>query len=88
MNRTRRTIATRILAFVFAASAMTALPAHSGTQTVDLGRPGPCSTCGLARPVLITCNGLDWDIRNPGTIAANAANVCGAGSAYTWKDNA
>lgn len=75
----------RLLAFAFLASVMYAAPHHGGRRTVEFGRSGPCSTCGAAKPVTITCEGLDWRIYSPGTIPAVAATVCPAGSTYTWS---
>lgn len=82
---THRIIATRVLAFAFVASAMVAAPHLDRPRTVDFGRTGPCSTCGPAAPVTITCEGLDWIVYAPGTVPAAAASVCPPGTTYTWR---
>lgn len=58
---------------------------RDGIRTVIFDRDEPCSTCGHAAPVTITCNGLDWVIYQPGSVSDVAAKVCPAGAHYTWK---
>lgn len=58
---------------------------RDGVTTINWTRNGPCATCGHAAPVTITCDGLDWQIYEPGTVQAVASKVCPAGVHYTWK---
>lgn len=62
------------------------VPHASGPRVVEFGRSGPCSTCGHAAPVTITCDtGTDWTVWAPGTISDAAASVCEPGTTYTWR---
>jgi hypothetical protein len=86
MNRAQKLITRRALTFAFTATVM--ISAHHTTgdpRTVTFDRPGPCSTCGHARPVTITCQDLTWTIWDAGTVRDVANRVCPPNTPYTWK---
>lgn len=84
MNRTHRLIARRTLTFAFITAAFIGAD-HSGPRTVNFGRTAPCAGCGHATPVTITCEGIDWNIYDPGRVQEIAPTICPPGSTYTWK---
>ena len=84
MNNPTRTITRRVLAFAFITAALIGAD-HGGPRTVNFARTAPCSACGHATPVTITCEGIDWNIYEPGPVQDIAPTICPAGSTYTWK---
>lgn len=84
MNNPTRTITRRVLAFAFITAALVGAD-HGGPRTVPFGRTAPCSACGHATPITVDCDGITWNVYNPGTVAAVAATVCPPGTTYTWK---
>ena len=84
MARTHSLIARRVLVFAFITAAIIGAD-HGGPRTVGFARTAPCSACGHATPVTITCEGVEWNIYEPGRVQDIAPTVCPAGSTYTWK---
>jgi len=84
MTRTTRTITRATLVFAFLTTVMVSAPHFSGPRDVTLNIP-PCHTCGHAAPVVVTCDGLDWQIYSPGSVQQVANSVCPANVTYTWK---
>lgn len=83
-RRTSHLITRRVMAFAFVAAAMSAAPHNSGPRVAEMN-PSRDSSPDRATPILITCDGLDWQIYGPGTVPIVAASVCPPGATYLWK---
>jgi hypothetical protein len=84
MTRTARTTARAVLAFAFLTTVLVTAPHFTGPRDVTLDIPA-CHTCGHAAPIVVTCDGLDWQVYGPGAVQTVASEVCPAGVTYSWK---